>query len=35
MQYAQLTTKLMGLPEWQCKLDLCIRYKFDVVHINF
>ena len=35
VQYDQLTTELMGLPEWQCELDLCIRYEFDVVHLNF
>jgi hypothetical protein len=32
---AQLMTELMGLPEWQCELDLCIRYEFNVVHLNF
>jgi hypothetical protein len=35
MQYAWLTTELMGLPEWQCESDLCIRYDLDVVHPNF
>ena len=30
-----LTTKLMGLPEWQCELDFSISYEFNMVHLNF
>ena len=25
----------MGFSEWQCELELCIRYEFNVVHLNF
>jgi hypothetical protein len=35
IQYTWLTTKLMGLPKWQCELDLRIGYEFNVVHFSF